>query len=111
MADTLLRATMESGATWDDPSEDLLYELVSEIERGDEKFMVIERLRDPTRQTYAQCVKQDNGSFLVERRDGGLNAHFRYVADSSRQARDIVMSWAFELPGWDSALAWEPVNV
>ena len=69
---------MESGATWDDPSEDLLFDLFSEIERGNEKFIVVERLADSTGQTYAQSIRNDDGSYLVERREGRPDAHFQH---------------------------------
>ena len=61
---------MESGVVWDDPSEDLLYDLLGDVERGDEQFIVIERTSDPSGQTYMQATLVDGGGWLLERRDG-----------------------------------------
>jgi hypothetical protein len=63
----VLRALTESGAASDDPSEDLIFELLNDIERGDEQFVIIERTEDLSGQTYAQAIKADAGGFLIER--------------------------------------------
>jgi hypothetical protein len=64
---------MESGAVWDDPSEDLLYDLLGVVERGNEQFVVVERTSDPSGQTYVQAIRRDEGGWLLERR--GERAH------------------------------------
>ena len=102
---------MESGATWDDPTEDALYELLLHIERGDEEFIVIERTSDPSGQTYAQSIHCDDRSWLVERRDGSADRHFRASSADIRSTHQVLTAWAFELDGWRGAAAWEPVTV
>ena len=53
---------MSAGATWDDPSDDALFEPLSDIERGEEQFMVVARTADLCRRTYAQEVRTDKGA-------------------------------------------------
>ena len=48
---------MESGEVLDDPCEDLLFELLTDIDRGEVQSIIVERLADPTGQTYAQAIK------------------------------------------------------
>ena len=51
----VLRALPEVGQSWDDPSEDLLFMLLDDIERGEGSFLIVERTTDPSGQTYAQA--------------------------------------------------------
>lgn len=107
----VLRALMESGKTWDDPSEDLIFELLADVDRGEEQFIVLERTSDPSGQTYAQSIRDEDGSYLVERRDGGPEAHFRLTSLTMREAHAVLSAWAFEMPGWASNCDWRPVQV
>ena len=68
----MLRALTESGAIWDDPSEDLLFELLSDIDRGHGTWFIVERVADATGQTYIQVIQDGQGGWTVERREGGL---------------------------------------
>jgi hypothetical protein len=102
---------MESGAIWDDPSEDLLFELLSDIERGEERFIVVERTVDASHQTYAQAIRADDGGWLLERRDGSAHQHYRAVLSNLRAAHHALTSWAFELPDWSDAAPWEHARV
>jgi hypothetical protein len=102
----IIRAKTETGATWDDPSEDLLYELLLDIDRGDEAFFVIERLADPTGQTYAQVIK-DDGDWIVERREGGPASHYKARVPDVRDAHRALCSWAHGLGSSDEPdMAW-----
>jgi hypothetical protein len=96
--DPILRATTATGAVYDDPSEDLIYELLGDIERDEEQFAVIQRLADTSGRTYAQVIKCDDGAWLVERRDRGPESHDAVTLPSLRQAHQALTSWAFELP-------------
>ena len=72
-----IRATMASGATYEDPSEDLLLMLCQDVESDAEQFFILERLADTSGQTYAQTIRsaesdpQGDGSegWIVERRE------------------------------------------
>lgn len=59
----VLRARVEDGTTYDDPSEDALFLLFEDIESGDGTWLVVENLTDRSHQTYAQCARQDDGSY------------------------------------------------
>ena len=59
----------EAGRSWDDPSEDLLFILLEDIEAGQGSFLIIERTNDPSGQTHAQARRRDDGSYVVERRE------------------------------------------
>lgn len=107
----ILRAEMESGAVWDDPSEDLLYELLGDVERGDEQFVVVERTSDPSGQTYVQAILRSEGGWLLERRDGGPDAHYRASLADRRTAHAAVTAWAYELPDWAKVVSWEHTTV
>lgn len=104
-----VRATAESGAVWDDPSEDLLLDLVGAVERGDELFVVVERLADTDRQTYMQVLRNEDGSYLVEHREGAADRHFQGTTVDWREAHAVLVRWAFERPGWRESLQWEPM--
>jgi hypothetical protein len=77
---------MSSGETWDDPSEDLLLELLMDGERGDETFVVVGRLSDQSDQTYAQVIRNPDGSWLLERRDGSPDEHYQLSFADMRDA-------------------------
>jgi hypothetical protein len=111
MNEPILRVQMESGQIWHDPSEDLLFELLSDMERGEEEFLIVERMSDPTGQTYAQVCRIDEGGYQVEHRDGGPGQHFQAVTPDKRLAHHVITAWAFELPGWREAMAWEPLDL
>ena len=109
MTAPILRATMESGETFDDPSEDLLFMLLETIERGEEEFLVLERTADSSGQTYAQTARGQDGSWIVERREGSADRHFGATLTDLRQVHAILTGWAFGLPEAVDATPWAPV--
>lgn len=88
----------ESGAIWDDPSEDLLFELLSDIDRGDEAWFIVERVADASGQTYIQVIRNEQGRWTVERREGGADRHFGVTRADLRLAHETLTAWAFDLP-------------
>ena len=106
----VLRAIMESGETWDDPSEDLLLILLEDIRDKDELFMIVERVRDASGQTYMQVIREDDATYRVEYRDGSADRHFFAVTADLREAHAVLTTWSFELPGWDTAMQWQPLE-
>jgi hypothetical protein len=111
MIEPILRVQMESGQSWDDPSEDLFFQLLSDMERGEEEFLIVERTSDPTGQTYAQVRRTDTGSYYVEHRDGGPSQHFQALTPDKRLAHRLITTWAFEIPGWREAQAWKLLDL
>lgn len=111
MTTPLLRALSESGASHDDPSEELLFDLLAEVEAGEGTFLIVERAADPSGQTYAQALRHDDGSYLVEYRAGGPKRHFQTQAADVRAAHRLLTGWAFGVPGWDTAYEWTQVGL
>lgn len=113
---TRIRATAWNGDTWDDPAEDILYDLLSELNLV-HRFLVVERTESTDRgQHYIQVYLEDDGSCLVEYREGGPHAHFqaRVPAPFAMHGHDIaagvVKSWARDDDRWRTALPWVPLD-
>jgi len=107
---SVLKAFNESGQVWEDPSEDLLFMLMEDIARGDERFLVVERLADPSQQTYAQSTRNADGTYVVEYRDGSPQNHFGTTVEDMRSAHSLITGWAFELPGWSDSATWARIS-
>lgn len=110
----VLRAIEWDGKTWDDPSEDVLGDLLENLSLR-WRFMIVERLdREPGGQHYLQVYLNDDLSHQVEYREGGADRHFlahvprRPGAACCEQVRQVVAAWAFDRAGWRDALAWTP---
>jgi hypothetical protein len=108
----ILRAIPEVGEPWDDPSEDLLFMLLQDIEAGEGvTFLIVERTADPTGNTYAQVLRHDDGSYTLEHREGDADHHYGTVAPDMRTAHKFLTGWAFQLPGWEGQATWSPVRI
>lgn len=107
----VLRVTAESGAVIDDPSEDALFLMFEDIEAGEGTYLIVDSLADPTGQTYAQTSRNDDGTYVVEYRDGGPARHFGTVAEDMRSAHALVTGWAQGRPDWRDSATWRPVSV
>lgn len=106
-----LRATAESGDVIDDPSEDALFLMFEDLEAGEGTYLIVDSLADPTGQTYAQTSRNDDGTYVVEYRDGGPARHFGTVAKDMRSAHALVTGWAQGRSGWRDSATWRPVSV
>lgn len=104
------RATAECGDTIDDPSEDALFMLFEDVEGGGSSHLILDDLRDPSGQTYAQTSRNEDGSYVVEYRAGSPDQHFGTTAPDMRAAHAILAGWAFDLPGWRDSVAWTAVT-
>jgi len=100
-----MRALTESGASHDDPSESHLFMLLDDVNRNEEQFVIVERTADRSGQTYAQVIKNTDGSWTVERREGGPSAHFAVEVADMRDAHAALTAWAFELES-EPSLNW-----
>jgi hypothetical protein len=107
----ILRALPELGPSWDDPSEDLLFELLMDIERGEGTFLIVERLADASGHTYVQTARNSDGSYVVQHREGHADRHYGAVVPDMRAAHKLLTGWAFELSGWSDGIAWERVRL
>lgn len=102
---------MESGEIWDDPSEDLLFILLEDIRDKDELFLIVERVADASGQTYMQAIRTEDSRYRLEYRDGSPDRHFFAESTDMREAHDALTKWSFELPGWETAMPWQPLDL
>ena len=90
-----LRVTTSRGLTYDDPSEDLVYQLMLQVHAGEESFFIIERLADTTGQTYVQVLRDVDRTFVVEQRAGSGASHRSRTAIKMTTAYSLLIDWAF----------------
>ena len=106
-----LRATAECGDTIDDPSEDALFMMFEDVESGGSTYLIVDALTDVSGQTYAQTSRNDDGTYIVEYRDGGPDHHYGTTVSDMRTAHALITGWAFGTPGWRESAAWQSVQV
>jgi hypothetical protein len=94
MTQPVLRAELENGDTYDDPSEDALFILFEDIEAGEQLFVIVEELADTTRQTYIQALRDKDGTYIVEWRAGTPESHQGTRVSDMREAHRLVADWA-----------------
>lgn len=105
------KATLANGVEWMDPSEDLLFELFGDIERGDIEFFTVEKLSDGTGQTFVQAIVDADRQWIVEYRDGSPEAHYSSRFDGLRDAHAVMTAWCFgHDPALLEAIEWERVT-
>lgn len=97
MADPVLRAELDNGDVYDDPTETLLVELLADIDAGEGRWVIVERVGDPTHETYTQALRDHDGSYVVERRLGTPESHEAVWAPNVRTATEQLVLWAFAL--------------
>ncbi len=105
-----LRATTERGDTIDDPSEDALFMLFEDVERGRSGYLIVDALTDETGHTYAQTSRNKDGSYAVEYRAGSAERHFGTTAPDMRSAHALITGWAFDVDGWRESATWERIE-
>ncbi|WP_438490239.1 hypothetical protein [Streptomyces sp. S186] len=114
---TATRALTAAGAVYDSPDGETLYDLLSELNLA-LPFLVVERAdgRDPE-QHYIQVHLAEDGSCLVEYRDGGPDQHFRtivappYAMKGHDEVAALVTSWAQDDGEWRLRGPWQQVRV
>ena len=108
-SDPILRASNEAGDTYEDPSEDLLFDLLTELGEGN-SFLIVDRLDPGRTEDFMQTVVGSDRSFVVEYREGSKENHYGTRIDSMRTVHEVMTKWAFDLPGWKGELVWTPVR-
>jgi hypothetical protein len=94
---------------FDNPSEELLWQIISGLTAGDNYFVMVQHVPDSSKDgTYIQTAALRDGRFTVEYQDGDLQHHFHAEVDNVRRAYEVVVAWAFGRPEWREMLAWEP---
>ena len=107
----VLRATSESGDVIDDPSEEVLLTMFQDLEAGKGTFLIVESLADASGQTFVQAARGEEGTYVVEYRQGSADQHFQTTAPDFSEAHALVTMWAFGLPGLHERATWTRVRV
>jgi hypothetical protein len=87
----------------------LLFILLQDIEAGEGSFLIVERTTDLSGHTYAQVLRRDDGSYVVEHREGDADHHYGATVADMRAAHHLLTGWAFQLPGWSDQATWSQV--
>jgi hypothetical protein len=106
----VLRALTESGDSYDDPSEDLLFMLLDDVDHGAGTWVIVDRPADASQQTYAQALRVAADSWVVEHREGSPETHVGTTVGDLRTAHQLLTGWAFDLAGWADGATWTPVG-
>jgi hypothetical protein len=115
--DAALRVETASGEARENPSADLLFDLLSEMNLR-HRFVIVDRMDvEPAGQHYMQVYLNDNMSCQVEFREGGSDRHFaaRVAGPFDMSGHEIVakvlQGGAFGASGWRESLPWSRVEV
>ena len=95
-----LIAEPESGPSMHDHSEADLYAYLEDIEAGNGTFLVVARAAGPNDQRYAQVLRNEDGSYVVEYRDGDSRHHYGTTVFALQTAHTLLSGWAFDRPDW-----------
>jgi hypothetical protein len=106
----ILRAIPEAGQPWDHPSEYLLLILFEDIDARQGASLITERPTDPSSQTYAQARRRDDGSYIVEHREGDAEDHYGTLVPDMRAAHRLLTGWAFQRPGCRDQASWSQIR-
>ncbi len=104
-----LLATTDEGDEHLDPSEDVLFRLLEDVGKREEGHVIVGRLPRTDDQTYVQTLRQGDGTWLVEHRDGSPERHYSATTSDMRTVHLVLTHWAFDRDGWREALDWTPV--
>lgn len=99
-------SSYELGETYDDLSEELLCMLLEDIEAGDKEFMILECVAVSSGPTYIQSMRNSDGTFDVERREGSPDHHYHANVADMPTAHATVMYWAFETAPKVDSIYW-----
>ncbi|MCX4970142.1 hypothetical protein OHA98_36390 [Streptomyces sp. NBC_00654] len=86
------RAVSEDGDIIDDPSEDALYMLFSDLNDADNTFVVIEPYEDEPR-WHASVTVRGEGGYEVVRRDTARREHEVVTEDSIHRIANSLTIW------------------
>ncbi|MFF9341548.1 hypothetical protein ACF1CG_17630 [Streptomyces sp. NPDC014773] len=117
MLKPVLRAVEESGRTVDDPTEEVLHDLLAEMSLS-HRFVILDRLDlAPVGQHYIQAYLNDDLSYQVEYRAGSADKHYQAhvprlhdVFGPEALTAKVMMDWAHDRQGWREALPWTPMR-
>lgn len=106
-----VRALPEVGDEVDNPTEAQLFAMLRDLAVGRGTYLVVERTADTSGDTYAQVLRLDDGSFVVEHRAGDPRKHWGTEVADVHAAHALIAGWAFERPRWDAKQKWKKVKL
>lgn len=109
MIEPILRATNDAGDTYDDPSEDLLFILLEELDEAN-TFLIVERVEPGREGHFMQVALGQDGSYALEYREGGPETHYGTSSTSMRLVHEAMSKWAHDVRGWHEIFEWTPVR-
>src|SRR6478609_7342328 len=95
----------------DDPSDTELLEILEDIDAGQGSCLIVERLDDPSGQTYVQVLRTEaDPGWEVEHRAGSPERHFHTAVGDVESAHHLVAGWALDRPDWLHSVRWRRVE-
>ncbi|MHC5906373.1 DUF6891 domain-containing protein [Streptomyces sp. S6] len=91
-------------------SAEQLAGLVRRIGGDGDRFLVVQRIPDLP-DVFAQVWHRAGGDYTVEHRDGAADRHFQVMTDGPEAVITAITGWARQEAGWDSGLAWSPLDM
>jgi hypothetical protein len=86
---------------FDNPSEELLWQIISGLTASHNYFVMVQHVPDSSEDgTYIQTAVVADGLFTVEYQDRDLQHHFHGEIDNVRQAYEVVVACGFRHPEW-----------
>jgi hypothetical protein len=103
-----LQATDALDRLYDDPSAELLWQIISGLSKDGNYCVIVQRVPDASKDgTYIQTAVLADGRYTVEYQDGDLQHHFHAEVENAQSAYEVVEAWASDRPGWREMLGWE----
>ncbi|QES38575.1 hypothetical protein DEJ48_38830 [Streptomyces venezuelae] len=101
----------------DDPTEEALGDLLSEMNLA-HRFVILERLDlEPADQHYIHVYLNDDRSYQIEYREGSADQHYQAhiprlheVFGPEATIAKTMMDWAHNRTEWRKALPWTPMS-
>lgn len=81
-----------------------LESLLADLPRRD-PWLVLKREHN----VYVQTYRQDDGTFLLEQRDGSADRHFKTALTGESEVAVRIWAWLSGDPGWSRNLTWERI--
>ncbi|MFI9049617.1 DUF6891 domain-containing protein [Streptomyces sp. NPDC053427] len=100
----------ETGPDLSRPTEAELSALLRRIGGEGDQFAVVLRIPDEPEE-FVQTLREGDGPFAVEYRDGGPDRHFRAESADAEQVIALMVDWARGGESWRTALEWAPADL
>ncbi|GHE15440.1 hypothetical protein [Streptomyces alanosinicus] len=110
-----LRAIEDDGRVVDDPTEEVLHDLLADMNLR-HRFVILERCDlEPHGQHYMQAYLNDDMSYQIEYREGSADKHYQTHLPAPHElvgpepVARLMIDWAHDRPGWREAMQWVPL--